>query len=111
MFLAIMQRFLDDSVHAGLQRVGKLLADLVLREVALDPAAPHEVFQLKLQGGDETEVVQQRRAQQPRNIADRLYGASGEFASALQPIANHFRLSAEQRLQLRDLDLQQRQRL
>jgi len=64
-----------------------VLFHAVLGEFAGDTAAAEKILELELECGDQSEVVEQGRTQQPRYTSDALHGTFGEFAGADEPLA------------------------
>src|SRR5215471_10700701 len=111
MLFAIVKRFLDHPIDAGFDGIGKMIGHTVFHEFTLNAAAAQKIFELKLQGGNKTEVIQQSGPEQDRDVTDGLYGTLGHFTSAFQASLGGRRLSRQQRLSVGDFDLQEGQGL
>ena len=85
--LTIVQRLLDDAVDAGLDGIGQVVGDVLFDKFAGDAAAAQEILKLKLQGGYQAQIVEQRGTEQAGDVADGLDSAFGKFPGAIQMLA------------------------
>ena len=76
---AVVQRFLDDAVDAGLVVFGKVFGNRGGVDGDPDAAAFRDFAGLPLEGGREAEVVEHGGAQQQRHIADHADGGFNQL--------------------------------
>ena len=87
-FFAVIEGFLGDAEDAGFGGVGEIFADVGTDEFGTDAGAAGKVFELPLEGGAETEVVEEAGAEEEGDVADRADGIFGEFAGAGEAIGD-----------------------
>ena len=87
-FFAVIEGFLGDAEDAGFGGVGEIFADVGTDEFGTDAGAAGKIFELPLEGGAETEVVEEAGAEEEGDVADRADGIFGEFAGAGEAIGD-----------------------
>ena len=87
MALNIGKTFLNDAKESDFERLRQALELGIGNELGLNPAAFAKAVGVLLEGGDETEIVEERRMEQVGERANLARHLLGEIASAIEGAA------------------------